>query len=502
MIALAALALGLAAAPTAIVHHPVSTKIAAAQQRFDEGLTLVYSFNRSEARERFEDAAKLDPKLAMAWWGVALAVGPNINEAMSAADRDAAAGALAKATALAGGASAEERRYIDALAHRYPSPAQAAADTAHGYPAYRDAMKALTSDFPNDLDAATLYAESIMDVDTVRFVHGAPAAAQTAVVRILDSVLERDPHHLGANHYLIHAWDHAGDAHHALASATYLADLNYEPAQSHLQHMPAHTFLDVGDLANVTRVGRLSSLDDDGYAKAKGIDPFSLRYHRHNLDFWAGGAFLTGERGEIDQSLAEYTAGHDSGAALILARESRFTEADAVPRPVHGTYALLEWHYARTLSAVGRDDLIAAQREVTAIDVITVAQGTKHPTDDSLDAIAHARLAHALGRDAEAIDLLRACIAKTADDPPEAFAPWSFPAGEWLGDILLERGDLAGAEEAFRADLARTPNNPRVQYRLMRTLTYEGRLDDARVLAPQVAAHWLGDSTDLHEPDL
>jgi Flp pilus assembly protein TadD len=482
----------------ALVHHQVSTKVAGAAQKFDEGLTLVYSFNRQEARKRFEEAARLDPKLAIAWWGVALAVGPNINEKMKADDLSAARDALVKAQALQSGASPEEQRYIAALALRYPADVDAG--TAQPYAAYRDAMKALATDYPDDLDASVLYAESIMDLGGLAYVNHAPSADHDTIVAVLNAVLARDSHNVGANHYLIHAWDHAGVADRALASANYLSGLNYEPADSHLQHMPGHTYLDVGDLGSLEDVGRLSSLDDDAYAKSLGVDPFTLVYHRHDLDFWAGGALLIDDRGEIDQSTAEYVAGHDGGALMIYARERDFADVDAYPKP--GGPALSAWRYARFLSALGRADIAAATRELAALDAILEMRFGKAPTDIPQGALAHARLAHALGDDATAISLLHLSLDEARDRPPEEFSPWFYPAGEWLGDILLQRGDLDGAETAFRDDLKRTPNNPRTLYGLMRTLTREGRLDDARALAPQIAANWRGDSTDLHAPDI
>jgi tetratricopeptide (TPR) repeat protein len=503
MLALAVLA-ALIANPgpnPALVHHAVSTKVAAAQQKFDEGLTLIYAFNRKEARKRFEESATLDPTLAMAWWGVALGVGPNINEEMSADDLSVARDALAKAKALETGASPEERRYIDALAVRYPATVKDA--TYPPYTAYRGAMKSVAADYPDDLDASVLYAESIMDVEGAPFVDGVQSADDATVAKILSAVLARDSQHIGANHYLIHAWDRAGRAAPALPSANYLSGLSYEPADSHLQHMPGHTYLDVGDFSSLENVGRLSSLLDDAYAKTLGVEPFTLEYHRHDLDFWAGGALMLDDRGEIDQSTAEYKIAGNTGAMLIYARERDYVDLDAFPKPkVMGGRALVEWHYARFLSALARSDIAGATRESSAIDKAIRERLEVAPIDVPIGALVHGRLAHALGDDASAVTLLKRALDETKDDPPESFAPWFYPAGEWLGDIYLQRGDLAGAEAAFRKELERIPNDARVMYGLMRTLTREGRLDDARALAPKIAANWSGDPVDLHAPDI
>jgi tetratricopeptide (TPR) repeat protein len=485
----------------ALVHHPVTTKIAAAQEKFDEGLTMIYAFNRKEARKRFADAASLDPNLAMAWWGVALGAGPNINESMDKADLAVAQDALAKAQALEAGASPEEQRYIAALALRYPATIDAS--TAKPYAAYRDAMKQLSADFPDDDDAAVLYAESIMDLGGLVYSKEKPSPEDQTIVSVLSTVVGRDPGHVGADHYLIHAWDHAGYGSRALASANYLAALNYEPAASHLAHMPGHTYLDVGDFDSLENTARNSVTLDDAYAKSLGVEPFSLYYHRHNLDFWAGAALMLDDVGEVDQATAEFVAAHSTGAMMIYARERDFAHVDAYPAPDPGKpYAVFEYHYARMLSALSRSDNAAAARELAGVDAVIRTSFKSAPTDVPEGALAHARMAHALGDDATAVTLLRHALDVSKDDPPEEFAPWFYPAGEWLGDILFEKGDFEGAEAAFRADLKRTPNNARVLYGLSRALEREGRRDEARALAPLIAANWRGDSTDLHAPNI
>lgn len=139
------------------VHHPVSTSNAEAQRFFDQGLALIYAFNHDEAARSFRRASELDPQLAMAYWGVALAVGPNYNEATVDAERvKAASEAVQKAASLVAAASERERDYIAALAKRFSSDPQP--DYKKLALAYRDAMRELYRRHPDDLDAATLYA--------------------------------------------------------------------------------------------------------------------------------------------------------------------------------------------------------------------------------------------------------------------------------------------------------------------------------------------------------
>src|SRR3954452_9352166 len=187
------------------VHHPVTTTNRRAQAFFDQGLALVYGFNHDEARRSFQQAAKLDPNLAMAWWGVALTLGPNYNLPVDPEREKAGYDAVQQAIALQGNASVPERAYINALAFRYSNDPKA--DLHQFDRAYRDAMAKLVKQYPDDLDAATLYAESIMNLNPWKLwmPDGKPNEGTEEIVSVLESVLQRDPNHLGANHYYIHA---------------------------------------------------------------------------------------------------------------------------------------------------------------------------------------------------------------------------------------------------------------------------------------------------------
>src|SRR6516165_3872496 len=188
------------------LHHPVATKNAQAQQFFDQGLILLYAFNHDEAARSFRRAAELDPKLAMAWWGVALALGPNYNlPQVDPEQAKAAYDALQKALRLAEGAPEPERDYIKALAARYSADPKA--DGKKLLEAYAKAMRQLSERYPDDLDAATLAAESAMNLRPWQLWSpgGEPAEGTAALVQTLESVLRRNPDHPGANHYYIHA---------------------------------------------------------------------------------------------------------------------------------------------------------------------------------------------------------------------------------------------------------------------------------------------------------
>ena len=227
------------------LHHPVSTSNPHAQQFFDQGLRQIYAFNHDEAARSFQRAAELDPKLAMAYWGVAEAVGPNYNDPASDERFAAAHAAIQKAVDLSANASPAEQAYIQAMALRFPADPKA--DRRQAAEAYHDAMREVSKNFPDDLDAATLFAESGMNLHPWGLWHrdGTPEAGTEEIVATLESVLRRDPNHLGAIHYYIHAAEASAHPERALAGANKLAAL--APAAGHIVHMPAHVYIRTGD---------------------------------------------------------------------------------------------------------------------------------------------------------------------------------------------------------------------------------------------------------------
>src|SRR5687767_5264629 len=263
--------------------HPVTTKSKEAQQYFDQGLTLAYAFNHPEAARSFREAARLDPQCAMAWWGAALVLGPNINKPMAEEDVAKAWEALAKARALAPKASEKERGYIDALSKRYaetPTKDRAALDKA-----YADAMREVSRRYPDDLDAATLYAEALMDTMPWNYwmKDEQPKPETKEILAALEGVLKRKPDHLGACHLYIHAVE-AVAPEKALAAADTLRTL--VPGAGHLVHMPAHIYLRLGLYREATLVNELAARADESYiaqCNAQGFYPAT--YYPHNVHF-------------------------------------------------------------------------------------------------------------------------------------------------------------------------------------------------------------------------
>ncbi len=272
------------------LHHPVSTKNAGAQEFFDQGLRLIYAFNHDEAARSFQKAAELDPKLAIAYWGIAEAVGPNYNDPASEGRFKQAHEAIQKAVDRIGNASDAERGYILAMAKRFPADPKS--DLRKAAEEYRDAMREVVKNSPDDLDAATLFAESGMDLHPWGLWHrdGTPEAGTEEIVATLESVIKRDPNHLGALHYYIHTVEASNSPERALAGANRLASL--APAAGHIVHMPAHIYIRTGDYAAAAKTNEEAAALDRAYIQrsgAQGIYP--MMYYSHNFASTSGTQF-------------------------------------------------------------------------------------------------------------------------------------------------------------------------------------------------------------------
>ena len=353
------------------VHHPVSTSNREAQQFFNQGFALVYGFNHDEAVRSFKRAAELDPKLAMAYWGVALALGPNINMPVDAEHEQAAFEALQKARSLAPGASESERAYIEALTKRYSNDPKA--DLRKLDVDYKNAMADVAHRFPDDLDAATLYAESIMDLRPWQFwtSEGKPAEGTEEMVAVLESVLRRNPDHLGANHYYIHAVEASPHPEWALPSAQRLKVL--APAAGHLVHMPAHIDIRSGNYEAAARSNAYAADADRQYFKTTGEQGmYPMMYYSHNLHFLAvansmQGRYQDAKRAadQLDAHLGRYI--QEGGPmidavlpmldafmptpTLMMVRFRRWEDILKAPEPDKKlVFTTTLWHFARGMA--------------------------------------------------------------------------------------------------------------------------------------------------------
>src|SRR5271166_7003307 len=282
------------------LHHPVTTKTNStlAQQFFDQGLTLVYAFNHDEAADSFRQAAQLDPGMAMAYWGIALSLGPNINLPEDTDRGKMAYAAIVKAKSLEANASKPERDYIDALAKRY-APDGKVNDALQL--AYANAMREVARQNPDDPNAGALFAESMMDLHpwALWTLDGKPAEGTPEIVATLEGVMAKYPDHLGANHYYVHAVEASPDPGRALASAQRLPRL--VPAAGHLVHMPSHIYFRTGDYDAAAAANLAAIKADKVYLRERsptGLYP--MMYVPHNVLFlWASYMMEGNSRGAL-----------------------------------------------------------------------------------------------------------------------------------------------------------------------------------------------------------
>src|SRR5437763_14557791 len=318
-------------------HHPVSTRNKQAQQFFDQGLNLVYGFNHDEARRSFQRAAELDPKLAMAHWGVALTLGPNYNLPVDPERERAGYDAVQRAVPLQENASEPERAYIAALTVRYSNAPNA--DLHALDRAYKEAMGKLAARYPDDLDAVTLYAESARNLNPWKLwtADGKPAEGTDEIVRVLESVLKRDPNHLGANHYYIHAVEASPHPERALPSAARLEKL--APAEGHLAHMPAHIDARVGDHFASAHCNRAAIAADKkflGETQEQGV--YRMLYYSHNLHFLAYASCMNGNFAEAKDAAAKLVANVAPGVKAMPMLEG------FLPTPIVVSFAFDRWN--------------------------------------------------------------------------------------------------------------------------------------------------------------
>ncbi|MBZ5678635.1 MAG: hypothetical protein LAO24_00870 [Acidobacteriia bacterium] len=508
------------------LHHPVSTKNTQAQQFFDQGLRFIYAFNHDEAARSFQHAAELDPKLAMAYWGVAEAVGPNYNDPADPDRYKKAHEAAQKAVDLSAGASPSEQAYIAAMAKRFPADPNS--DLKKAAESYHDAMRQVVSQFPDDLDAATLFAESGMNLHPWGLWHpdGKPEAGTEEIVATLESVLKRDPNHLGAIHYYIHAVEASPTPERALAGANKLASL--APAAGHIVHMPAHVYIRTGDYEAAVKTNQQAAAVDRAYIKATGVQGiYPMMYYSHNLHFIAMCGAMNGSYAEARKNadlLVANVGPHvkdmpplEGFMTMPVAVEVRFHHWDELlkmpaPDPAMKT-ATVFWHFGQGMALAGTGKLNEAQAEykivsdaeaATPPDVIFAMPINNKAKDIMKIAkdVLGAQIAVAQKDNAGAIVMLREAVAiqdtLKYGEPPD----WFFPVRESLGAALLMTGDAVGAEKVFRADLDRNPRNPRSLFGLHQALVQQKRDYDAGFIQKQFDASWKGGKQELKLEDL
>ena len=496
-------------------HYAISSKVSLTQRYFNQGLRLYYAFNLAESRRAFEEAARQDPNCAICYWGVALSYGPNINAPLDRDSALAAYQALQKALPLQQHASEKEKALIHTLVSRYtanPPEDRAALDKA-----YADAMRDFAARYPDDLEGATLYAESLMNLGPWNYwaPDGTPREYTPEMLKQLERVIAASPNHPGANHFYIHAVE-AVQPERAVVAAERLAALI--PGAGHIVHMPGHIYIRVGRYADAIAANEHAVHADETYIQDQrpAPGPYTLGYYPHNYDFLAFAASLVGRSkqalGSTEKMLTlvpedmvrqpgmSFAQHHLTRHLQMKIRFARWDDILKTPEPpADFLHARAMWNYARgrALAAQGKvadaEKVLAAVRAAAA-DQKLAPMRLEFNTSGQVLGLASEVLA---GHIASAKKDFRAAITHMREavrredsfnygEPPE----WTIPVRQEFGVILLQARQGSGAEKIFREDLKRFPDNGWSLHGLEQALRAQGRGAQADEVAAQFQKAW------------
>ena len=495
------------------LHHPIGTASDLAQRYFDQGLRLVYAFNHEEAIRSFEESAKQDPNSPMPYWGIALALGPNINAAMSKEDGRRALEAVKQAQARLPNATGAERAYIEALTKRYvgsPRASRAALDKA-----YADAMRSVWKAFPDDADAGVLFAEAMMDLRPWDFwtAEGTPKPGTQEIVSTLEAVIEKQPDHPGACHYYIHAVEGSREPQRALACADRLPGLM--PGAGHLVHMPAHIYARVGMYHQSSERNAEAAHADERYlADVHLTGDYADGYYSHNLHFLWSSLMMEGRSADALQAATTLVSTITEDEAktnrskepylttklMTLIRFGRWEDLLRAPPPSKGL-RLVEgtWRLGRGMALVATGRLPGAEGERQALLTLTKQFRRSKNQQDKLERdilrIAERLLAGQIAaqrrRHDDAIKTFREAT-KIEDSLQGAEPPhWSLPVRHYLGPVLLLAGRGPEAEAEYRADLRWYPENGWGLFGLIQSLKAQRKDADAAEVSNRFDKAWV-----------
>lgn len=493
--------------------HPIATKSAQAQKYFDQGLILMYSFNRHEAFRSFQMAAQLDPAAPMAYWGMASALGPYVNMDMDPEYRPKDSCAAAGKGSALPAITPNERAWLDASRARCPEFGDGSA--------YVRAMRDLAAAHKDDPDAQTLYAEALLIRTRWRwYERGEPAQGVAEAEHILEAVMRRFPYHPGANHLYIHAVESSPTPERAIPSAQRL--MGIVPAAGHMVHMPGHIWLVLGDFDNAVAVNERAAEVDRQYFAAAGTDTSYYAYYLHNLSFLIYARSMQGRAAETNSAIQQMqralqpveTSMPEMAAAFrffITTGQIRTQQWDAIlacPRPAaKDSVSLAFWHFARAMARAGKRDSEAAVTEQHQFEAERAKLDRNQqwdtnklgPVVDLAAAVLSARLCNmptdAVPRWRQAVALQEALL---YDEPPA----WFYPVRESLGAAMLRSGDAAGAEQIFREGLERSPHNGRLLFGLAQSLKAQNKTEAAAWVELELQAAWKGADLKLNSDDM
>ncbi len=495
-------------------HYKVTTGSSKAQKYFDQGLTLLYAFNHGEAGRSFKAAIALDSTCAMAWWGLAMVLGPNYNAALNPASLTDINAAVDKAVNLSVHAGENEKALIAALRLRFPR--EAASDLASYSRAYAASMQKAAERFPDDIDINALYADALMNEHPwdLWLKDGTPQPWTPAIVNLLEQLLGRSPQHAGLNHMYIHTMEASGQPAKAMASADILQELL--PAAGHLVHMPAHIYIRTGDYIKGIRTTEAAAIADSNYVvqcKVQGTYP--LMYYPHNIHFQAACAYLAGNSKKALEAARSVSAHADNRYLYtnvtvqhyyiipyyVMVQTGGWNDILAETEPDKPLlYPRAIWHYSRGMALAALNRTKDAQTELDALKLLAKDEALasmliwETNTASQVVQIAVNVLSGELAAKQQNFTAAERFLRQAIEiedgllyqEPPD----WFFSARHTLGHILLLAKKHVEAEMVFNEDLVKYPENGWALMGLYRSLSGQGKTEAASAAKNRFDEAW------------
>lgn len=497
-------------------HFPITTDNRLAQRYFDQGIILAYAFNHLESVRSFRQAVRIDPNCAMCYWGIAYALGPNINAPMDDSAVPEAYQSSQQALRLREKITAREKLYINALAQRYtskPQPGRAGLDKD-----YADAMRKVIEQYPEDAEAATLLADALMNQHPWDYwtSEGKPKPWAGEIVTALEKALKIAPLHPGANHLYIHAVEASANPERALPSADRLGTL--VPGAGHLVHMPAHIYIRTGQYQKAVLANRRAVAIDQNYLDhhhSEGV--YTLAYVPHNHHFlW----LVATHQGRSAEAIAAAyaTADHVDQEAMrqpgmgtlehyftmptyALVRFGKWTELLKQPAPAQDLrYANAIWHYARGMARLAKGEFGSTLEEIQQVKAISREPAIAKMSVSDMNTMSQilsiattvleGELAAKKGDLETAITRLRQAVQLEDQLRYNEPSDWYYPVRQSLGAVLLQAGKPSDAELVYREDLKKNRENGWSLFGLRESLIAQNRTAAARDVEQRFEKSW------------
>ncbi|MBC8034295.1 MAG: tetratricopeptide repeat protein [Chitinophagaceae bacterium] len=496
------------------LEYKVTTRSRMAQKYFNQGLALTYAFNHGEAARSFQAAILQDSTCAMAYWGLAMVMGPNYNTAIDWNVLGEINQLVENAIRYSSRATPREKGLINALSKRFPY--SSANDMQPYYAAYSDAMKQLHESFPDDTEIAVIYADALMNLHpwNLWLKDGTAQPWTPAIMELLENILKRNPYHPGAIHYYIHASEASGSASKALPYADRLSGLM--PAAGHLVHMPSHIYIRTGHYHKGVIANEKASAADSTYiAQCRVQGAYPLLLYPHNIHFLAACAFLEGSsqkamdaawmvarKADRKFRAENNTVQHFySIPYYTMVHLARWDEILQQPPPESNlTYPLAIWHYAQGMAYAAKGNYKKAEEEADFLKKYAADESLKtqliwemNSVYDLVNLAAHVLQGEIKGHKKEydqAIIHLRKAIAIEDNlaytEPPD----WFFSARLTLGHWLVKAGRFEDAEQTYLQDLKVFPEAGWALMGLYNSLLGQGKEDEAKNVKARFKKAW------------